>query len=178
MDTMNIKGKLYITVNERVKHFRDITTGNGFDNWSIETDIYSITDTEVITKTYIRDLEGRVIATGLAHEVKGSSNVNSTSHIENCETSSVGRALGMLGIGIDTSLASADEVKTAIHRQESQKPVRDDSRRVVSDNKPQQEVNKEYRRCDCGNEVEGKVSKAGNMYFKCDKCDAWVNDYE
>ena len=40
-----------------------------------------------------------------------SSNINKTSYVENCETSAVGRALAMLGIGIDTSIASANEVK-------------------------------------------------------------------
>jgi hypothetical protein len=44
--------------------------------------------------------------------------VNSTSHFENAETSSVGRALGFLGIGIDTSIATAEEVSSAIEKQE------------------------------------------------------------
>ena len=44
--------------------------------------------------------------------------INKTSYIENCETSAVGRALGMCGIGIDTSIASYDEVATAIAQQE------------------------------------------------------------
>jgi len=46
-----------------------------------------------------------------------SSYINKTSHIENCETSAVGRALGFLGIGIDTSIASADEVINAVNNQ-------------------------------------------------------------
>ena len=58
--------------------------------------------------------DGEVIAQGHAHEVRGSSNINKTSYIENCETSAVGRALAMLGIGIDTSIASANEVEDAI----------------------------------------------------------------
>lgn len=37
----------------------------------------------------------------------------------NCETSSVGRALGMAGFGIDTSVASAEEVQNAIMNQEN-----------------------------------------------------------
>lgn len=36
----------------------------------------------------------------------------------NCETSAVGRALGFLGIGLNGSIASADEVATAIEQQE------------------------------------------------------------
>ena len=41
----------------------------------------------------------------------------------NCETSAVGRALGMVGIGIAESIASADEVKAAIeHQQANEEP--------------------------------------------------------
>ena len=62
--------------------------------------------------------EGDVIAQGHAHEVRGSSNINKTSYVENCETSAVGRALAMLGIGIDTSIASANEMEEAIAKQQ------------------------------------------------------------
>ena len=40
-----------------------------------------------------------------------------TSHIENCETSAIGRALGILGIGIEGSVASAEEVENAVNQQ-------------------------------------------------------------
>ena len=53
-------------------------------------------------------------ATGHALEDRRSSFINKTSHIENAETSAVGRALGNLGIGIDNSVASAEEVEMAI----------------------------------------------------------------
>ena len=65
--------------------------------------------------------DGRVIADGIAEETKGSTFINKTSYIENCQTSAWGRALGNLGIGIDTSIASAEEVKTAIKQQENPK---------------------------------------------------------
>ena len=48
---------------------------------------------------------------------ENSSFINKTSYIENCETSAVGRALGMAGIGIDTAVASAEEVQNAINNQ-------------------------------------------------------------
>jgi hypothetical protein len=44
--------------------------------------------------------------------------INKTSYIENCETSAWGRALGNLGYGIQTSIASAEEVEMAIAKQE------------------------------------------------------------
>lgn len=37
--------------------------------------------------------DGVVVATGHAEEVRGAGNVNRTSHVENCETSSLGRCL-------------------------------------------------------------------------------------
>jgi deoxycytidylate deaminase len=74
---------------------------------------------QAVCKATIADENGRVIATGHAHEERGSSNINKTSYVENCETSAVGRALALLGIGIDTSIASANEVQDAIAKQDS-----------------------------------------------------------
>jgi len=118
--TTNIRGKQYVEVNERIKFFRQEEQYNG---WSITTNIEHINDNEVVMCTSILDTNGNVISTGHAHEVKGSTNINKTSHIENCETSAVGRALAMLGIGIDTSIASANEVETAIAQQAAPEPV-------------------------------------------------------
>ena len=43
-------------------------------------------------------LEGEIIATGWAEEIRGQGNVNKTSHLENCETGAVGRALANAGL--------------------------------------------------------------------------------
>ena len=122
--TTNIRGKQYVEVNERIKFFRQEEQYKG---WSITTSIENMTDTDVIMRTVIRDAENKAIATGFAQEVKGSSNINKTSHIENCETSAVGRALAMLGIGIDTSIASANEVETAIAQSEQPRDTKPSS---------------------------------------------------
>ena len=66
-------------------------------------------------------VEGVLVATGHAYEKEASSFINKTSYIENCETSAIGRALGVYGIGIDASLASAEEVVNAVNNQESTK---------------------------------------------------------
>lgn len=119
--TTNIRGKQYVEVNERIKFFRQETQ---YKNWTISTEVTMTDDREeCICKCIIADTEQRVISTGHAHEVKASSNINKTSFIENCETSAVGRALAMLGIGIDTSIASANEVNDAISKQKSSKPT-------------------------------------------------------
>ena len=110
--TVDIKGKEYVEVNERVKYFTKEYVG-----WSIETELLSNVDGVCVFKAVIRDTGGRAVATGHAYEKESSSFINKTSYIENCETSAVGRALGFLGIGIDTSIASSDEVKNAIKNQ-------------------------------------------------------------
>jgi len=114
--TIDVKKKKYVEVTERVKYFR---LAPEFKGWSIETEIISMEDGEVLMKTTIKDSEGIIKSTGLAHEVQEASYINKTSYIENCETSAVGRALAMLAIGIDTSMASADEVEIAIAKDEA-----------------------------------------------------------
>ena len=58
-----------------------------------------------------------ILGVGHAYEKEDSSFINQTSFIENCETSAVGRALGMAGFGIDVSIASAEELATALMNQ-------------------------------------------------------------
>jgi len=113
LKTTDIKGKPYVEVNERIRYFRE-----HFEGHALETEIVTINDKECVLKAYVRNSEGRVVATGMAREVNGDSFINKTSYIENCETSAWGRALGNFGIGIDTSVASADEVNNAVKQQE------------------------------------------------------------
>ena len=64
--------------------------------------------------------ESKLLGTGTAYEKENSTFINKTSYIENCETSAVGRALGMCGFGIDTSVASAEEVQNAMANQKKE----------------------------------------------------------
>jgi len=107
---VNIHGKEYKTVAERVSEFRA-----KHPDLSIETEIVRWEGDDVVVKASISD-NGKLLATGLAHEVRGSTNINKTSHVENCETSSLGRALAAFGLG-GTEYASADEVANAISQQ-------------------------------------------------------------
>lgn len=113
MKSINIKGKNYIMVNERIKAFREQYKG-----WSLTTEIVTLTEDYCVLKAVITDENGIIKATGLAQEDRASSMINKTSFVENCETSAWGRALGNLGIGIEESIASAEEVDTAIKKQE------------------------------------------------------------
>ena len=112
LKTVNIKGKEYVEVNERLKHFRA-----NFKGWCLTSDIVDLTEDRCTIKATIFDDNGNIRATGHAQEKEGSSFINKTSFIENCETSAWGRALANLGIGLDTSVASYDEVANAITQQ-------------------------------------------------------------
>lgn len=120
MKTTPIKGRPYVMVNERVKAFREL-----FPNYSILTEITSLTGKRVIMKATILNEDGRPLATGHAYEDEGSSKINETSFIENCETSAIGRALGACGIGIDEAFCSGDELLNALDQQ-SKKEVKED----------------------------------------------------
>ena len=115
-----VKQSEYATVAQRIKAFRMV-----YPTGYIITDLVSnengvcIYRAEVGYTEYTELIDGtmdktnRTLATGTAREQEGSSFINSGSHIENCETSAVGRALGFAGFGIDTDVASADEVQNA-----------------------------------------------------------------
>ena len=113
--TTNIRGKQYVEVNERIKFFRQ---EEQYKNWAINTEFPMLTTDEALCRCTITDRDGMVVSVGHAHELKAASNINKTSYVENCETSAVGRALAILGIGIDSSIASANEVSQAIEQQE------------------------------------------------------------
>ena len=111
LKTIDIKGKEYVEVNERIKYFRE-----NYPTGQIITEMLSDFDGVCVFKATI-SVDGVVRATGHAYEKENSTFINKTSYIENCETSAVGRALGIFGIGVDTSIASAEEVLNAINNQ-------------------------------------------------------------
>ena len=111
--------KEYAEVNQRIKAFRMC-----YPTGAILTEMVSNENGVCVfnaTCGYYEDGKLVVLGTGTAYEKESSSLVNETSYIENCETSAVGRALGMCGFGIDTSVASAEEVRNAINNQEEPK---------------------------------------------------------
>ena len=111
--TTDIKGKEYAEVNQRIKAFRMV-----YPQGSIVTQMVSNENGVCVFKASVATDEGVLLGTGTAYEKEDSTFINKTSYIENCETSAVGRALGMAGFGIDVSVASAEEVANAIQNQE------------------------------------------------------------
>lgn len=126
--TTDIKGKNYAEVNQRIKAFRML-----FPEGFIRTDVINLQDGVCVMQAkvgyYVLNEHGLqemiVLGEGTAYEKEDSSFINKTSYIENCETSAVGRALGMAGIGIDVSVASAEEVQNAILNQNKAAKITD-----------------------------------------------------
>lgn len=108
--TVKIHGREYKTVALRVQEFRDKNP-----EWSIQTELVESGD-RVVIKAIISNDRGRVIGTGFAEELRGSTQINKTSALENCETSAIGRALAACGFG-GSEYASANEVQNAIAQQ-------------------------------------------------------------
>lgn len=116
---VQIHGKDYYTVAERIARLRKER-----ENCTVETQMISATDERVVMKALIYvpienptdDEPGRLVATGYAEEERGSTNINTTSALENAETSAVGRALAFFGLA-GTEIASADEVANAMAQQ-------------------------------------------------------------
>lgn len=110
--TIKVRGNDYAPAAARVAAFRTICPEG-----AITTEIVYNDGGMVIIKATVYSERGEILATGHAYEREGSSQINGTSFIENCETSAVGRALGMLAIGSGESLASAEEMANAINQQ-------------------------------------------------------------
>jgi len=108
---VNIRGKEYQTVALRVQKFRE-----AHPEWELSTEIIEANEKFVIMQARIYNYEGKCIATGHAEEFRAASQINSTSALENAETSAIGRALAAAGWG-GTEFASANEVQNAIHQQ-------------------------------------------------------------
>ena len=127
---INLGKKDYAMVPERVTAFRKL-----FPEGFIRTEVISINETAVLMQAkvgyYKEDLSEVILATGYAKEEKGKGMVNGTSHIENCETSAVGRALGMIGLGLNGGgICSAEELANAVM---SQKQTEEEWKKTKAD---------------------------------------------
>jgi len=161
LKTMNIKGKDYVQVNDRLKAFRSMPE---FSGWSLTSDIVELKDDCCTIKATITDEKGVIRATGYAREVIAKSPVNKFAFVENCETSAWGRALGNLGIGIDSAVCSAEELLQKLSYSKEDNFGIDELKNQVKADKARatRELNKkvdEYNKSDEGLEMRYK-----NMY--------------
>jgi len=108
---IDIRGKSYVLVSDRVIYFNET-----YPNGVIKTKLLSdpSADMVVMKAQIVPDCEKPDrFFTGHSQAKWGEGMVNKTAALENCETSAVGRALAMLGIGVIDSIASVDEIKKA-----------------------------------------------------------------
>jgi hypothetical protein len=145
--TTDIKGKDYAEVNQRIKAYRMVEPDG-----AIIPEIVKLENGVCVMKATILNSDGKVLAIGHAYEKEDSSFINKTSYIENCETSAVGRALGMCGFGIDTSIASYEEVANAIENQKPKAPKQEQTKVEVMTLEKAKEMTFE---------AKGKVYKVG-----------------
>lgn len=127
IQTTPVKGKDYAEVPQRVKAFRSL-----YPQGTISTEIVKIENGMCVIHA-VAAVDGVVLGEGTAYEMEGSSFINKTSYIENCETSAVGRALGFAGFGIDTSIASYEEVSNAIEQQKTDDDKRAEIKRLIQE---------------------------------------------
>jgi hypothetical protein len=121
--------KDYITVTERIMKFYEL-----YPEGRIVPQIIQWNDGVVVVKTevYRNAHDQAPSAVGHAYEKEGSSFINKTSALENCETSSVGRALALLGLEIKKSIASYEEVANAkLQQQDDDKPKIDFADEII-----------------------------------------------
>lgn len=109
MKTINIKGKEYVPVVERVKEFHRLYP----DNCDIKTKIVSETEGRVTVMAevtiYVKD--GLILTfTGHSQSEYGKGMMGAVA-LEVAETSAIGRALGFANIGLLDGIASADEMR-------------------------------------------------------------------
>lgn len=137
LKTISIKGKEYVEVKERILH---LANQDDFD-YSIETD-YQYFETRkmwvVKAKLTIYKDEKEYVYTGLAQELESDNyrEVNYSSALENAETSAVGRACAMAGIGVIDSIASADEISKSQNRQPATAATEQVATTAVEDTRP------------------------------------------
>jgi len=112
LKTVDIRGKEYVPVNVRIAAFNE-----AYPNGCIQTEVEYQGDYVRVRAVAIPDVSVPVRHfTGHAEEDRTQGNINRTNATENAETSAIGRALGVMGIGILESVASADEVAHAVHK--------------------------------------------------------------
>jgi hypothetical protein len=114
LKTIEIQGKPYVTVNARLTYFRE-----NCEDYQLVTEIIKHDDESCLIKASVINKDGVVISTGHAYERVTQGFINKTSHVENCETSAVGRALAIFGIGIDEEVRSYEEMSIAIEGQKT-----------------------------------------------------------
>ena len=115
---IKLHGREYKTVALRVHEFREKYPI--CDGWGICSRLVSVDEDRVVFRAMVVDPNGKEVAVGFAEERRDTRGINSTSALENCETSAIGRALAAAGFG-GSEYASANELVGALSQQAAAK---------------------------------------------------------
>ncbi len=107
-------GKMYLQVVHRVEAFRRVLGAE----FGIDTKIIVDDGHRVVVKAIVTNKDGITVGSGMAEEIRGQGHVNTTSALENAETSAIGRALASLGLS-GGEYASANEMEAVPRKAES-----------------------------------------------------------
>jgi len=137
-NTINIKGKEYTKVVNRLKDFRDTFPAN--EGWAIKTEPISITNESVVFQATINNPDGVTVAVGHGHNILGADKA-----LEKAETVAIGRAIGnfhpVYG-GESDEFASAEEMQKWQENQTIVKDTGDGFPQTVQDNKVEEDIQK------------------------------------
>ena len=107
-------GKMYLQVVHPVEAFRRVLGAE----YGVDTKIIVDDGHRVVVKAIVTNKDGITVGSGMAEEIRGQGHVNTTSALENAETSAIGRALASLGLS-GGEYASANEMDAVPRKAEN-----------------------------------------------------------
>ena len=171
-------GKKYTQVVHRMEAFR---REHGTD-FGIDTEILVNDGKRVVVKAIITDKDNRRVGAGMAEEIRGQGLVNTTSALENAETSAIGRALASLGLA-GGEYASANEMDAVVRKTENlkQTPPQEVRSEVVANSYSSNQEKSSPPPTETWEEIQEKVNKKiagikGKMYSVEIRKEARLND--
>lgn len=154
--------KDYAEVNQRLKAYRMV-----YPKGCIKPTIITLEDGICVIQAEVFDESGNLLSMATAQENQRSSYINQTNYIENCETSAVGRALGFAGFGINSAIASAEDIKNEIDKENYDEPMTDKQLTMIAGLNPdmKEKLIKTYKK-DITELTKKEAEKAINSAIK------------